>query len=360
MIEGNFPLFSPTRISLQPEENSASHLKLHKNEVVEGKVIKSFSPDKTLLLIKGRQVMARVPVPLKEGRVLSLKVEDPSSVPNLKLLGIKFKDSDHINISKLLTALKVNPWMSANENIGNSGLPKEALFPFRELMTDLSQRLFLKSSPELLRLFIDKSGLNWEAKLKKLLTNKTIGRDVLNRLLEGDLKGLLSRFIALEKEDGGLLRGLVSTIENFQLLNHLGLETDRKIFLPVPMQFPDGLFTVGQLLIHLPEEDNDESSMRKSGEDLFKITFLLELSNLGPLRADLNIMTKEIAGRFLLTNEKAKALVEKNIPVFVNRLKERGFSIRYIECSLKAPEVVNEPLINEIVREEGSSISLIA
>ena len=86
----------------------------------------------------------------------------------------------------------------------------------------------------------------------------------------------------------------------------------------------------------------------------------MELSNLGPLRADLNIKGKEIGGRFLLTKEEAKLLIEKSIPIFISRLKEKGFSVRSMECHLKDPETVKQSLIEEIFQEEGNTISLVA
>jgi len=350
---------SASKISLQPESDSTTLLKLFKDEVVEGTVLKSFSSGKALLLIKGRRVMARTYVPLREGRVLSLKVEQASPIPTLKPLGIKFTDSGAINIPIILSAIKENLWKSIFENINHYGLSKEALSLFRELMTYVSLRLFLKSTPELLREFIDKSGLGWEAKLRKVLLNKTIGGDNLNKLIEEDLKGQVSRLLALKQEGGGLLKRFVSTITNIQLLNKFGLEHDRKIFLPIPIQFPDGLFTVGQLLIHLQEE-RDEYRKQKGDKDFFRITFLLDLSNLGPLRADLTIKGKEIGGEFLLTREETKLVIEKSIPIFISRMKERGFSIRYIECHLKDPEIVKESIIKEIIQEEGSTISLVA
>ena len=360
MIEVNYPLFSTSRISLQPEPNSKSPIKLFKNEIIEGKILKALSLDTALLLIKGRKVIAKTHVPLKEGSVLSLKVEQTVAVPTLKLLGIKFANSDAINISMVLSAIKENLWKLAFENINYQGLPKEALSLFKELMNDLSMRLFLKSTPELLREFIDKSGLSWEAKLRNILVGNKIGGDNLYKLTEGDLKGMASRFLALKEEKGTLLKRFVSTIKNIQLLNKFGLEHDRKIFLPIPIQFPDGLFTIGQLLIHLPQKEKDGDTKQRTDKDSLRVAFLLELSNFGPLRADLTIKGKEIEGRFLLTKEEAKLLIEKGIPIFISRLKEKGFSVRSMECHLKDPEIVKQSLIEEIVHQEGNTISLVA
>jgi len=361
LIEVSYPLFSISKISLQPEANSKSLLKLFKNEVVEGKVLQSFSSGNVSLLIKGRRVMARSYIPLKEGGILSLKVEETVPIPTLKLLGIKFTDSNAINISIILSAIKENLWRSTFENINHYGLPKEASAQFKELIHDLSMGLFLKSTPELLSEIIDKSGLNWEAKLRKIFLGKKIsGAANLDKLIQGDLKGLASRLVALKEEDGIFLKRFVSTIKNIQLLNHLGLEQDRKIFIPIPIQFADGLFTLGQLLIHLPQKEKDSDTRKRIDKNPFRITFLLELSNLGPLRADLSIKGKEIGGRFLITKEEIKLLIKNNIPSLINRLKDKGFTVSSIECHLKDPEMVKQSLIREIIREEDNTINLVA
>ena len=185
MIEVRYPPSLSSHISLQPGANSKPGLNLRKNEVVQGRVLKSFSSGDVLLLIKGREVKAKSLVPLNEGRVLSLRVEQLSPKPTLKLLGPKFTGPGALKISTILSAIKENLWQSTSANINQYGLPKEALTLFRELMNDLSLRLFLESSPELLRALIEKSGLSWEAKLRKALMNKTIGGDHLDKLLGG-------------------------------------------------------------------------------------------------------------------------------------------------------------------------------
>jgi hypothetical protein len=359
LIHLRLPPSSVHKISLQPGRDSPSLLELFKDEVVEGKVLESHSLDRVLLLLKGKKVNARTHVPLPEGRVLSFKVQEVFPTTILKLIGARFTPSDAVNSSAILAAIEQNVWKTVMENMPQYGLPGEVLALFRRLMVYLSMRVFVTSSPELLKVLIDRSGLRWEAKLRKALRHKGIGRDELNKLAARDLKGLTSKFLGLKPEKGVLLERLVSTIQNIQLLNELGLEQEGKLFLPIPMQFPDGLFTVGQLLVHLPRKERDERKGRKDDKRLFRITFLLELSYLGPLRADLAVRGKDIKGMFLLTREEARLRIERNIPIFISSLKERGFSL-HMECHCKDPEIVKKPLITEIIQEEGSTISLVA
>jgi len=360
LIEVTSPSSSPSEISLQKEANPESFLTLSKNEIVEGTVLKSSSLGKALLFIKGRRVMARTAVPLAEGSILSLKVQETLPVLTLKLLGTKPVELDIAGIARILSAVKENLWKTISENIDQYGLSRESLSRFKELMDDLSRELFSKSEPDLLRLLIDKSGINWEAKLREALHNKKIGRDNLARLVDGDLKGLASKFLGLKGESAVLMKRMVSTLTHIQILNYLGLEQEGKIFLPVPIQLPHGVFTVGQLLIQLPEKERGEHRKKKARKDLSRIIFLLDLSVLGPLRADLSIQGKAIQGRFLLTKKETKAHIEKGIPLLVNRLKESGFSVLSMECHLKDPVMVSESLIQEIIPHEGYTLNLIA
>jgi hypothetical protein len=351
---------STSRISLQPETSNQSFLPLSRNEIVEGTVLKALSSGKSLLAIKGRQVVAQSSITFTEGSVLALKVEQTGLLPILKLVGVRVTDTDAVNSALIVSAVKENLWKSILEDIDTYGLSRESASRFKELIDTLSFRLFSKSTPELLSRLIDKSGIMWEAKVKRALTDQRTGARHLNELINGDLKGLTSSLLAEKGDEAVHLKRLVSTLENLQILNHLGLNNGRKIFLPVPMQFPDGLFTAGQLLIQLPYERQHETESKRVDKDVSRITFLLELSILGPLRADLTIHDRSVEGRFLLTNEEAKSRLEGAIHFLIDRLVESGFSVTFLECYLKEPEIVTESLIREIIPDEGSTLNLFA
>lgn len=346
--------------SSKPDSDVTSQLKLHGNDVFEGKVLKLLSSGDALLLVKGKKVIARTHVPLSEGSILSLKVEETLPSLTLKLLGIRSSDSTAINISTILSALKENLWETIHQNIDNMGLPQAEKSQLRKLLDDLSHRLFLRPGPDMLKTLIDKSGLSWEAKILKAFINKTIAGDNLNKFTGGDLKGLALRLLGLEQEEGVLLSKLVSTIENLQLLNQLGLHHERKLFLPIPIQLPNGPFSLGQLLIHLPRKDKDECGKQTSDKQFFSVTFMLDLSNLGPVRADLAIKRESIEGRFLLAKEETKSLIENNLMSFICNLKDRGFIVHRMDCHLKEPGIIRQSLVKEIIGEEFNNICLVA
>ena len=360
MIQPGSPTWQASEVYLQTEENSTSPFKLIKNEIVTGKVLRSFSLSQSLLIIKGKKVIAGTRVPLREGMMLSLKVEEVSPNIILKLLDTNINSRGAVNTSKILSAIKENLWKSLCEGLNYDPLFGSDIKPFRQLMNDLSQRLFLKPDPDLLRKIIENSGFCWEAKLKKLFLRKTTGKQSISKLATGDLKGLGSKILSLMEGKQVLLKRFLSTIENIQLLNHMGLEQDRKLFIPIPIQFPDGYFTVGQLLIQLNQKKKEDHEEERTKNGLLKISFLLELSNLGSLRSDLTIKEKEIYGKFTLVKEEAKLIIQENLPTFIDTLQKKGFFVLQMECQVRSPEIVTQSLVKEIIKEEGCTISLVA
>ena len=361
MNKVGYSTVSSSKISLHSVGNTTFYPKLVENEIVEGKVLKSFSLKNVLLLIKGKRIMAKTHMPLREGSVISLKVEEVHPNPVLKLLGTINENIETINSSMILNGLKKNIWKTIIENIDHCILPDNDKKLFKELIDDISKKLFLKPNPDLLRELVDKSGIGWEAKLREIITSKTnYSKTNIHELITGDLKGLGSKFISLMEGQNDLFKSFVSTIENLQLLNQFGFEQERKIFIPVPFQFPDGLFTIGQLLIHLHGNKKQDSDGKEKDKDFFRISFLLEMSNLGPLRADLVVRQKQINGRFLIVEETAKNIIENQLPSLIETLEKKGFVISHFECHMKEPAEIKDPLIKEIIYKENHNINLVA
>ena len=137
------------------------------------------------------------------------------------------------------------------------------------------------------------------------------------------------------------------------------MKQEGKIFLPIPMQLPDGFFAVGQLLIQMSEREGGGPEGRKRNKDFLRITFLLELSRIGPLRADLHIKDKEIEGRFLVTKEASKRMIESHMALFTDRLEAKGFSVRHMGCSIKTRKTVMESPLEDVMQDEGHNFSLV-
>ena len=84
------------------------------------------------------------------------------------------------------------------------------------------------------------------------------------------------------------------------------------------------------------------------------------MSNLGPLRADLVVRQKQINGRFLIVEEKAKSIIEKQLPSLIKTFEKKGFVVPHFECHIKEPVEIKDTLIKEVIQKEGHNICLVA
>jgi hypothetical protein len=353
------PRIPASWLSLQSWENDASPPPFVKNEIVRGVVLKSISSTSVMLLIKGKRVIANTHVPLSEGSAVNLKVEKTHPNPILKLMKIENESVDTINTSIILNGIRKNLWKTIIENMDQYPISIKEKELLKELVIDISKKLFPKPTPDMLMEFIDKSGLGWENKIRELLISKSHYHVDIQKLLAGDLKGLISKFITSSTRENEFFNRFVSMITNVQLLNHFGFEQDGKIFIPLPLRCSDGYFTVAQLLIQPDHYNNDRRKKKESGDGFFRISFLLELSNLGLIRADLAVQGEQISGRFLTVKEETKYVIEKNLPSFIAAFNKRGFSILHLECHIKEPKQVNDTLIKEIISKRSCNISLV-
>ena len=89
--------------------------------------------------VRGRRIMAKTHMPLREGSVISLKVEEVHPNPVLKMLGTINENVKTINTSMILTGLKKNLWKTIIENIEQKHLDiVRTLLPIQQQSATLS------------------------------------------------------------------------------------------------------------------------------------------------------------------------------------------------------------------------------
>ena len=228
------------------------------------------------------------------------------------------------------------------------------------LMRKIALKSSINSDPNFLKTLIDGSGLTWEHKLKELLFSQKPSSHDIHMLLKSDLKGLIMRLLqqgkAVEAPSRDEIQGFVDFLEQLQLLNHAALAEKRMLFFLFPIQW-DEPFNIGQLLIKLPQ--NGEES-RTGGEDIIRISFLLQMSHLGPLRADMSILDKTIRGRFLVVNPRVQALIEQHVARLKTRLSKTGLFVQELVCALEEVEVLESAsLVEELINREEHFLSLV-
>ena len=74
---------------------------------------------------------------------------------------------------------------------------------------------------------------------------------------------------------------------------------------------------------------------------MLSISFLLNMTALGPLRADFSILDKTIAGRFLLENQGTCDYLTPRMSQLRQRLAEIGYQAGKIHCQVARPEQIS-------------------
>lgn len=360
MIEFDNLSSSDIPISILQSKHHGKTPGFAENEILKGKVLKVIDSETAILLINGRSFSAKTQISLKAGDILALKVKELSPVPVLRTMGIQYARPEAANISVILSALKDNLWKSVFEKINAVTGPVTERALWSRIIEDLPRKLFDEGNPESLRKMIDRSGIFWEAKLKKIIERNPVDGKQITQLTDSDLKGLLSRLISKTEGEDVSAGRLLSAIKNLQILDRLGSEQDQKIFIPLPVQLPDGHFTIIQLLFKLPLKEKEDSEKSVGDRQSLKISVLLELSRLGPIRADFTVKGKKIDGMFRIANPDTLKLVESAIPPFIKNLEDKGFTIRQIGCLIKESEIVSQPLLLEIIQTAENNINLVA
>ncbi len=364
-------LISSAKAEIQNITGAERGPSLQKNEVVEGRVLDSISPHNAVLLIKGKKVRVRTLFPLQKGDVSLFKVEQVVPQKVLRLISLHRPVGDGPVSLLATTSGSSSPYKFIVElfnllaSSGLSATGKEIISTITDLKA-LMTRIALKSSgvsdPHFLKTLIDGSGLTWEHKLKQLFSKKTFSSSDINLLLKSDLKGLTMKLLqgwkAFDIVSRDEIQRFVDSLEQLQILNYTALEEKGKLFFSFPVQWND-LLSFGQLLIELPKNRKKDNT-KEEGKDIIRISFLLRMSHLGPLRADMSILDKTIKGRFLVADPRIQSFIGKHIPELKTRFLRLGFFVHEFMCALEETEVLEgASLVEELIDREERFLSLV-
>jgi len=320
-----------------------------KNQIVTAKVLQLLPQGKAQLLVNNEKIIAKTGLLLKPGEEIQLKVLQEKDAVVLKL----------INPVQKMTTRQVSSlvrFFSKNESI--SDIIESKIPGVKELLHDMSLKSD-KADERFLPKLMEKNGMAWESKIARILTNNTAASDIKSLLdiqLQQDMKGnILKELFHVDPGKSETMKMAASfseTIENFQLLNHQSSESGRFI-LPFPV-FSDQEFSFGQLLINTGDKSGKNN---QDADKLVQISFLLDMSRLGPLRADFSILKKKISGKFLLNDDKTCEYVKSMIPELLTRLSNIEYQVHKIDCyTAKREEIQQSSFIETLVKASDDSV----
>ncbi len=350
MISGIHIASSQVVIKKDYGSNKQSLPEFQNNQIVKAKVLQLMPNGKTLILINNNKIVAKTAMLLKPGEQIQLKVLSQKDATVLKLIN----PIQQMTTKQIASLVSLFVKDSSSLDISESKISniKNILYEI-SLKSEKTDKVFL---PRL----IDKSGISLENKIADILsetksapntkTNTKINiKTIMNNLLTQDAKGnILQALISADSQNSQTTASMkaaasfLETLENFQLLNHQSSDSGR-FLLPFPI-FSESAFSFGQLLIDTGDKSKTQN---KDGEKLISISFLLNMSKLGSLRADFSILKKEITGRFLLQDDETCEYLKSMIPELKQRFEKIEYHAFNIECKTAKKEEIQPTIFIE-------------
>jgi len=344
---------SPSDLIVQNEAfKNSVFSSLKSRNTTDAKVLKVFSENKALVLIAGKKTVIKTPFPLAEGEKFQVGLLGSRDNQNVKTLPGKESQLSEKIISLIKLISKSNPFA----NLIKSG-DRELLGMLKSLALNHD-----KTDKDFLARLMDKSGLLFEKKVSVLLKNSSNipPKNGILDLFKNDIKGyVLNQLQAPGTHNTASLKALVeysSNMENIQILNSLSSETG-KYLIPFPV-FANGSFSFGQLLLDLGFSNKKQKN--KTRERIINISFLLNMSNIGALRADFSIYKKAISGVFKLSNPEICSYVKAMLPHLRTRLINSEYLVRNIECKVALKEDISPAsFVESFVKDENRVLDII-
>jgi hypothetical protein len=330
-------------------------------EIIPVKWVRSLDPQRVLIQVKGKELVAETAFPIPEGAEFQVRVEQLEPRVIFKLLmptsgaSVSFSLLKKYWVGDPPLELLAESW-EALKSVVEPSLPKEVRDTWariQETTKQFSGKLESGADPQALARIIDQSGLNLENKLLRLIASD--GKPSFQAALEGDLKGLLLKMKAqLERvapETARQLQPPIQKMELYQLLN-AGEGDPSKLLLLIPLFFPEGLRWTEVLF------SGDRRERDPAGDPERALLFLLDLPTLGKLQIEIQIHENRLYGRFKTADPGIGEYLEENISRLADRLGTAGY-LADLEIRVVAPEQLQEILPARLEGFPDSLVSLV-
>ncbi len=335
---------SPREMVIQKDAGKNIGSVLKKDQVVTAKVLQILTQGKAQLLINGQKMIAKTGLSLNPGEELKLQVVQQKDAVLLKLM----EPSTFVETKPLVSLIR---FLSKNNALSDIARIKNPVI--QNILSETALKSGRRDDSFLPRL-VENNGLSLEQKMGSLV--KTQGQDSIGlnllQLQKQDLKGALLNELAMATPRGEtmekMVTALLDTLESFQLINTQSSESGRYL-LPFPV-FEGSVLNFGQLLIDTGGNKEDKDS---DNPKLIRVSFLLNLTNLGAVRADFSILKKAITGRFLLENDEICEYLKSLIPELKLRFEQIEYTMGNIDCFTAKKAEIHPNVLMESLFESG-------
>ncbi len=374
--------FQEVTLKFQPNQLKGG-LTLKEGQLTDVKVLRQLSANKAVFDIAGRQVEAAARG-MEAGKTMSMMVDSLS--PELVLKSVN--PNQGFNLAKATDFIREflpgrEPMGKIVEHLGllvtDEKLP-EALKSHRSLLEGLRQALNEsvitrpdKHSTPLLQKAVNNSGLNYEANIKTAMEVGVAPEEISNTLVRGDLKGELLKLEILVNERlamlkggsqetqaqiqelrtfGNSIRSAINQIELNQVMNAVNHREGSSVFFQVPFVSANGEMKTMEVFVK-----NRKKKGGKKGEEAedCNVTLLLDMTSLGPLRADVHIQQNSLHGKIITQDKEVAEFINSQLPLLDLSLNELGYTSK-LECSVTQEEKVVASAISEKIPIEKLGI----
>ena len=366
----SLPLTSLKIVGGNLEQSELSDImNLKPGRIVNAKVLDVTSQNRVQLLVDGQKLTVSTQLPLARGMDISMKVVRSQDgivlkpVPTSSAPVSTDTAGPEVNAGRPVSSVPAalpdsNSLPGTKKSFQTTAFQSfslvktfqglNALSQTREpVLNDILMGLSLKSDvrdDQFLPQIIKNMGLSFEKKLATGLedaSDKKTAAHVIKQLAGQDLKAASLSLIGMESDPSKstVLKHISDALDNFAQLNVKSGDSGQsqdgaRFLLPFPVWREDG-FDFGQLMV-----DTGKTGTANTGKKMLSISFLLNMTALGPLRADFSILDKTIAGRFLIENQATCDYLTPKISDLRQRLSGIGYQAGNIDCRVARPEQI--------------------
>lgn len=363
------------RTVLQATQSFDPADKFQEGAILRGTVIRSIGDRSFLIRLGGLDLIGFSSQALKPGESITLRVDQLRPEFSVTLfrdnVGI---DEKSASLLRLLLPAKqdvgglLQRLISLFQNLPEGQLSRQTEQALKAVLENMALRIFEKANPDSIRTFLQNSGIFYESALARILLEGGGSRE-LKRLLRSDVKSQLIQLQAdleseiLRAESQGKavpegvkllakeIQGMLQNIELNQLLNSLSKKDGGTLFFQIPFFEGDELRSVR---IYLKEERAGKGKSKDSKSKTFSVTLMVELSSLGPVRADLKLSDKKVSGIVSFRSHEVQRLADSELSFLTSPLEALGYEVE-LATAKKEKDFLTEHL-EEIQPEKDRKI----
>jgi len=337
---------------------------------LQGEVVRIVPQGGVLVNFDGQPVLLALAHPVVPGQILTVTVAQVSPALILQLtdeLPLSLPAETTLTLSPepqeggqgVLTASQLKAYLMANQPFGEtvttlahmlSSHPwLHAMAPalsqeLRDTLAALYPQSALPPDAAQLKDQIDRSGLNYESKVQRMLMGDlssavaALAKDLKGQLLE--LSHRLNLLTHVETDPRGReaatvlaqVKRAADALEFQQLSNQFALQEQRPLVLPLVHAFTSPTQTT-QLIIH---REGYQEGRPAAEQEHYTVALSLDLSALGPLHIEAAVHGSAVAATFRIADPAVAEFLHAALPDLHARLQTLGFAPG-VACTVQEP-----------------------